>query len=300
MLTFKARMLRYIVQLYKYYIFNPSATISSQRWRMKLAARMQRMPKSVHKRNFFINGMPASWFTPNKIAEHGHKQHVLLFIHGGGFCLGSIYTHRGLIANIAKMANIPTLAINYRLAPEHPHPAALNDVIMAYQYLREQGYVNIIIGGDSAGGNLALAAIHYCYNNKLPIPKAVIALSPATGVLHTNLSGQQKMPNDPLLSLKAIKKWRLCYAPDSNLLKHPYISPILGDLSYFPPSFFQVGTRELLLQDSLLMVEKLQMANRSVTLDVWEGMFHDFQMTAHILPEAKMAIKRIAEFIQQV
>jgi len=260
-----------------------------------IMARLQ-MPNGVHFSRFNVNGIPAARFKPQKANENI----VMLYFHGGAYALGSVQTHKTLIARIARKAGIYALAIDYRLAPEHPFPADLDDAILAYKWLLDKKYSpkNIIFAGDSAGGGLSLAAILKLKEENLPLPAAAICLSPWTDLLATGNSMQEKAHIDPMLAPKLVHHFADMYAKQQNK-QNPYISPLYGDFSDFPPIFIQVGTSEILLDDAKRLATKARQAGVEVELEIWDEMPHVWQACGPYLPESRKAIASIAEYINK-
>ena len=240
-------------------------------------------------------GVPAVWVrTPSPV----QKGRVLLYIHGGGFILGSATTDIALPLRIGPAAGMPVLSVDYRLAPEHPHPAAIDDVLGAYRWLLKTGYKAKDIGvfGDSAGGALALALPLAARDAGLKPPAAVVALSPVTdlaglGDTRTTLAGF-----DPVLSGDAASRWQAYLGGHD--ARGSLVSPLYGDLRGFPPLLIQVGGREVLLSDSVRFARKARVAGVDVTLDVWDGMWHVWQSNPGV-PEAAEAAEDIAAFFRQ-
>lgn len=239
-------------------------------------------------------GVPAVWVrTPAPV----RKGKVLLYIHGGGFILGSAATDLSLPLQVGPAAGMAVLSVDYRLAPEHPHPAAVDDVLGAYRWLLKQGYRARDIGvfGDSAGGALALALVLGARDAGLKLPAAVAVLSPVTdltgaGDTRTTLAGF-----DPLIGGDATSRWAVYLGGHDP--REPLVSPLYGDLKGFPPLLIHAGSREVLLSDSLRLARKARAAGVDVTLDVWDGMWHVFQGNPGI-PEAREAVEEIAAFFR--
>lgn len=242
-----------------------------------------------------LGDLKVEWVTP----EHANEKKVLLYFHGGGYTTGSINTHRALVSQIIKGAGIKALMIEYRLAPEHKYPCAVEDAAMAYQWLLDNGYSanDICFGGDSAGGGLTLATLLYVRDKGMPLPKCAIALSPWTD--HT-LSGRTYVTNkdiDPMLVAEGFPVWSKHYTGDEDP-QNPYISPLFGDLHDLPPVYIQVGEEEMLLDDSLRFAEKAKAAGVDITIDVYAGMFHVFNAFWLALSTAKKANIKLGEFLK--
>lgn len=254
------------------------------------------MPKGICLEVFSIEHLEAEWIAPKKVKH----DKVMLYLHGGGYAIGSINTHRALIACIAKDAGIRALAINYRLAPEHPFPAALDDAVLAYTWLIENaGYrpEDILIAGDSAGGGLTLATLMTLRDIDLPLPMAAITLCPWTDLAGTGRSVRTKAQSDPLLPACKVRSWGKQYAGEVGV-KHPMVSPLYGDLRGLPPILIHVGTEEIVLDDATRIAEKARTAGSPVTLEVWHGMPHVWHITWQVMPEARRAIRKIAKFVE--
>ncbi len=233
---------------------------------------------------------------------------VILYLHGGGYLFGSYVSHRALVSKLCRKLNSNAYSINYRLAPEHPYPAGLDDAFYAYKWLLEEKSIlpeNIIIAGDSAGGGLAFALLVRIGKQNLPQPKAAITLSPWTDLTLTSDSFKTKREEDPFFNYKNIETGALVYL-GSESPENPEISPLYADYKGWPSIFIQVGTRELCLDDSLNIAEKMKKQGVAVTLDVWEGMFHAFLFLSTIpiigklIPEFKRAMKNIQTFVDSL
>lgn len=255
-------------------------------------------PKSVKVKYFDIDGLESARFIPKK-SKYAHK--IVLYLHGGGYTSGSIKSHAGLIGKIATETGIPHLAINYRLAPEHTYPAALDDALTAYLWLLEKEHFNsqdIIIMGDSAGGGLALATLLKIKAMGMSKPLAAVVLSPWTDLTVSGDSALSNPEKDPILDVAKAREWGQWYAGDSSL-EHPFISPVFGDLSNLPPILIQVGTDEILLSDAVRFATFAAMQDSEVTLTIEEDMSHVWHFFWQYIPEAKTAIKNIAQYLDK-
>mgnify|MGYP003301648445 CR=1 FL=1 len=243
-----------------------------------------------------ISGMAGEWVS----MERAHlKKYVILHCHGGGYATGSSTYARNLTSKLADVANMDVLCFDYRLAPEYPYPAALEDGVKAWNYLLSQGYdaENIVITGDSAGGNLALALTLTLMEEKRCLPAGLVLLSPWTDMTASGESYQTKAALDPILDMEYMDIIVSAYAGDCDL-QNPLISPVFGKFEGFPPTYIQVGENEILLSDSMELARVMEEAQVLVKLDVFEGMWHVFQMTP--LKTAKDAMNRVAEFVYEV
>ncbi len=228
------------------------------------------------------------------------RNKVMLYFHGGGYTIGSSHSHRSLVGKIAKKAGIIALLIEYRKAPEYPFPAALDDALAAYKRLifeRRKLPENIVLAGDSAGGGLAFATILKIKEEGLPMPAGVIGLSPWVDLSNSGESILQNQYEDPLVDIRKMKKWAKMYAGMENV-KNPYISPLFGDLSGFPPILIQASDSEMLYSDALSFAKKAEEAGVEVTLQIWEGLMHWWQIFQRVIPEAGEALDKIVDFIK--
>jgi monoterpene epsilon-lactone hydrolase len=223
------------------------------------------------------------------------NERVILYFHGGGYVMGSSSAHRTIVAKFVKECGINALTFDYRLAPEHPFPAALNDSVNVYRWLLSQRISppNTVFIGDSAGGGLCLATLLSIRDQKTPLPGAAVVLSPWTDLKCTGDSYHRKDPLAPQGSWKVFGKY---YAGDHDR-SDPLISPLYGDLRGLPPLFISVGENENLLDDSRLFAERAKHSGVETTLRVGEGMVHCYPTLSPPFPEAKQALKDICIFI---
>ena len=233
-----------------------------------------------------------------QIPEGAASDAVILYFHGGGYVGGSIASHRNLTGNLALASKCQLLSVEYRLAPENPHPAAVEDAINSYKWLLSEGYdpKKIAISGDSAGGGLAIAAQLKIRDEGLPLPVASAPISPwiDMGLSGDTMSSRQS--RDPLIRLDLIREFKSQFLGPNNNSNDPYASPLQADLSGLPPMLIHVGDDEMLLSDSERLAEKASAAGVSVTLEVWPEMIHVWHTFVGLFPEAQDGINRIAEF----
>lgn len=254
------------------------------------------MPKGVQQRYRTIAGLRAAEFTPKQLRQP-HK--IVLYLHGGGYSCGSVDSYASLMARFAKETGIVYLGIDYRLAPEHPFPAALDDALAAYQWLLDEGgYAahEVVVMGDSAGGGLGLALLLRLKELGQDLPLCAVALSPWTDLAMTGASVKENAHRDPLLDPSEAGKWSRWYAGEAPL-EHPLISPLYGDLSGLPPLLLHVGTEEVLYNDATRLLDKAKSQGTEATLWVGEGMPHVWHFMWRFLPQAKEAIAQASDFI---
>ncbi|HXZ89261.1 MAG TPA: alpha/beta hydrolase [Candidatus Binataceae bacterium] len=240
-------------------------------------------------------GVSAEWLRAPKARD----DRVVLYLHGGCYATGSVETHRDLMTRLSIAASMRVLGLNYRLAPLHPFPAAIEDTAAAYRWLIETGIepAHIAIAGDSAGAGLALAAAVTIRDAGLPLPGAVVCLSPWVDLAMTGDSMRNKAAEDPIVSREMLEGWGKLYLGDSDPCA-PLASPLYADLRRLPPLLIQVGSAEVLLDDSLRLAGRASAVGVTTTLEVWPEMIHVWHSFAAILPEARQAIDRIGEFIR--
>ncbi len=244
-----------------------------------------------------IANIQAEWLIPSVIKNDA----VILYLHGGGYCVGSISTHRSMVSFLAKAAKAKALMIDYRLAPESPFPASVEDAVEAYSWLLEQGISpqRLIIAGDSAGGGLTIATLVDLKTKGKPLPTAAICLSPWVDLEGIGDSMASKADIDPIIQREGLLEMAKAYLANADP-KTPLASPMYADLKGLPPLFIQVGTAETLLDDATRLADRANQAGLKVTLNSWENMIHVWQLFVGIgIPESRDAIDEIAEFVQQ-
>lgn len=259
-----------------------------------LAKRSAEVPYDVSLSKVDANGVPGDWIELNNVTT----TRVIYYLHGGGYMICSPVTHRRMVISLARHAQAKSLVLDYRLAPEHPFPAPVEDALKGYQYLLDQGHKpeDITISGDSAGGGLTLALMLKLKEVGLPLPGAACVFSPWTDLTHSGFSMLTNKAKDPYLSpqgtLLAVHHY-LQGEISSNVLA----SPLFGDLADLPPMMIQVGSLEILLDDSRRLAEKIEKLGGEVRLDVWKDMAHVWQAFFY-LPEAKLALEQMGLFIR--
>lgn len=232
------------------------------------------------------------------LAPSSDPGRVLLYLHGGGYCSGSIRSHRGMVSEAGRAAGVRTLALAYRLAPEEPFPAALDDALAAYEYLLAQGYPagRIAICGDSAGGGLTLAALVRLRDGGRPLPACAWLVSPWIDLEMTGRSIDTKDADDPLIHRAYLEELADAYCGKESPL-NPLISPLHADLARLPPTLTQVGSAETLLDDAVAIVERLGEADRRATLEIWPHMIHAWHLWSPRLTAGREALASAGVFI---
>ncbi len=243
-----------------------------------------------------VNGIPAEWVIPSGAADNGS----ILYLHGGGYTIGSIKTHRSLVSYLSKAAGMRALLIEYRLAPEHPFPAAVEDSVAAYRWLLKEGFdpARIAIAGDSAGGGLTVATMVKLRDEGEPLPAAAVCLSPWVDMEGVGESMKTRAEVDPIVEQGPLLEMAEAYLGGTDP-RTPLAAPLYADLKGLPPMLIQVGTAEVLLDDSTRLAERAKKAGVDVTLEPWEDMIHIWQFFASMIPEGRDAVERIASFIHK-
>lgn len=276
-------------------LMHPKVPLSVQR-RVSDITRWMPTPKDVTIEPFEFQGVKGELHTPKSVVD---AEKVLLYFHGGGYTLCSPATHRTMIAHIAREAGVITYAAQYRLAPEHRYPAQIEDAVAAFDMVLAQGYTHdqIVIGGDSAGGNLTLALTQALRDRGDRMPKGLVLISPAADLSFNNVP----QPNsDALLPIEWVKHIRWGHMDDSVWLNDPKASPILANFTGFPPVLMQSSSVELLANDAKALAELFK---RDGVLCDWQeaqGLWHDYQLQAGTVPEATEAVQRIGQFIHNL
>ena len=252
-------------------------------------------PEAVKSTRVDAGGVPSEWIEYLGAPEDS----VILYFHGGGYVFGDPDSHRDIAWRLGKEAGSKVLVVNYRLAPEHRFPAAVDDAVDSYRWLLEQGFAadRIAIAGDSAGGGLAIALMVNLKELGITLPKVAVLMSPWVDLAMTGASMVSNAKSDAMLSPEAISIFASYYLGDTNP-KEPLASPIFANLSNLPPTLVLVGSKEVLLSDSVTLVEKINAAGGTATLSVWPKMPHVFPILAAIIPEGKKAILDMAEFLR--
>ena len=292
MLSWQGRIVKLYLNYKKATTIDYTAPVEVLRKVVEDAARFGRFPKAVQLQATTIDHIPAEWLIPDQADSHS----AILYLHGGGYMSGSIKSYRATAGQIAEAGKIRTLLIEYRLAPEYPFPAALQDALLAYEWLQSNGYKKIIIAGDSAGGGLALATVSSLRNKQAPMPELVICISPWLDVEPSGESMITKAQLDPMLKKDDLKVCR--YYIGQNDPHNPLISPLYMDLTGFPPIALFVGSNEILLSDSTRLAEKAKETGVDVQIRIWHGMWHVFVFFAPFMPEATQAIAEIGNMIR--
>jgi acetyl esterase/lipase len=241
-------------------------------------------------------GVKAEWITaPGAAADR-----AILYFHGGGYVLGSIHSHRDMCERLSRAAQARVLALDYRLSPEHPFPAPVEDARAAYRWMLKQGLSpkRVTLAGDSAGGGLTFATLLALKQHGDPMPACAAPLSPWVDLEALGDSMTSKSAEDPMVQKPLVLEMAKTYVGDGDR-RNPLCAPLYGDLSGLPPLLIQVGSRETLLDDAVRMADKAKKAGVAVELDVWQGQIHVWQIFASRLDEGEQAIQKIGAFVRR-
>jgi len=296
--TFRARLTRFILnhsvgRMYR----KAGQSIPRLRELDQVLIRSQKLPKGTRVTSVRLDTVSGEWIQ----GPGAGTKAAILYLHGGAFVTGSPATHRELAARISVSAGVRVFSPDYRLSPEHPFPAAIHDVLSAYRWLQSQGYSpsNVILGGESSGGGLALQALLTMKDQGIKLPRAGFFLSPVTdwngfdGVSYTT-----RAHKDPLLSLAQCQFTASLYVGEG-AEDTPLLRPTEMDLSGLPPMWIQVGDHEILLSDAERFAQRAAEAGIDVDFKLWPGLWHMFQAAARLVPEARESLEDLGRFIKK-
>lgn len=296
MISLRAKFIRAVTGAYFRSVDAKKANVQSIRGRWHMLSKVLRVARGVERKPDQINGLTVEWLTPKSAADNK----LILYLHGGAYVMGGCATHRQLVSHIARAAGIRALLPEYRLAPENPFPAAVDDAVGIYRTLLAGDYAakDIVIAGDSAGGGLTMATLLSLRDAGDPLPAAVCLLSPWLDLAATGETMVTNAHRDPWFKCEDMP-FIASYYCDEDQFKNPLASPVYGDFSGLPPIYIQVGEDEILLSDSVRAARKAEEAGGEVELEIWPGMWHVFQMFVRQMPESRAAIRKLGAFIQK-
>lgn len=290
MTSVRARIMRRLVERIGR---DDDLTLEQRRARMERPDRLPR-PRRVVYDDERIAGVPIVTATPTDVPPVRH----VLYLHGGGYCLGSPNSHIGMVARLAKRAGAVAILPDYRLAPEHPYPAAIDDCARVYRALLEEIEPSTLaIAGDSAGGGAALSTLCRLRDAGDPLPAAAYLLSPWTDLTGSGGSTTTKAEVDPMLQLPFLRQGAAMYAGGMPL-DDPGLSPLFADLAGLPPTLIQTGSDEILLDDTTRLAERLERAGVDTTVEIADGLWHVYPAFAGFMPEATAALVRAGMFLR--
>ena len=287
------KVLKNIIETKRKNPYTENKTIDQLRKETETAGSLIPLPKNIKYKKVIAGNVNAEWITCGEINENK----IFMFMHGGGYYRGSVASSRATVARISAEAKVKCLSLEYRLAPENPFPAAIDDAYSAYEWLINEGISpkQIIVSGQSAGGGLCLALLLKIKENNIPQPLGAVALSPWTDLSQSGKTMIKNEKIDPVISKKYLDRFAKLYFPDLKNMSY-LASPIIGELSGLPDLLIQVGSAETMLDDSRRFFKKAKEAKVNVKIEIWKDMFHGWHGSAHILNDAKDSIKSIARF----
>lgn len=269
--------------------------IEQRRAEWEAEALRRALPKGFRSSPVDAGGVPAEWMEMPGVAQ----DRVFLLLHGGGYNAGSPRTHRGMGADLSRVAAARVLVPDYRLAPEHPFPAAVDDAVAAYRWLRDVGIParNIIVGGDSAGGGLALSMLLGLREAASDMPRAAVLLAPWTDLTVSSDSYETLRDRDPIITREGLREAGLWYAGGGDPAD-PMMSPLFADLAGLPPMLIHAGADEVMVDDSRILAERARAAGIEVSARIFPGMWHVFHGSGTAIPEAHAAIEEIGVYVR--
>jgi acetyl esterase/lipase len=282
----------------KYYLgpkFSVNKSVEEHRKVLEGVSKLTLLPSGIKTKLVSIDSVKAEWVS----VVNGTDDKIILYLHGGAYTFGSINTHRDIAARLSKYSGFRVLVLDYRLAPEYPYPAAIEDSTNAFRWLIKSGISprDIAIAGDSAGGNLAVVTMLSLRDNGDPLPRSAVCFSPWIDLEGRGESSASKIDIDPMIKPEWLKYMASFYACENDL-KNPLISPIYANLKNLPPILIQVGSDEVLLSDAERLATIATEAGVDVTLDSWKKMWHVWQFFGGAMPEAAKALKEAGNFIR--
>ena len=270
-------------------------SVAEMRANLELMAQAFTLPADVRCEKVSADGVPAEWVS----APDASADRAVLYLHGGGYVIGSINTHRELASRLSRASGARVLVLDYRLAPENPFPAAVEDATTAYRWILARGIApkKVVVAGDSAGGGLTLATLVALRDQKAALPAGGVCISPWTDLEGTGDSITTKAAEDPMVKQAGLLQMAAAYLNGQDP-RSPLASPLYADLSGLPPLYILVGTAEILLDDASRIAERAKKAGVTVTYEPWDGLVHVFPLFAQI-PEASQGTDKIGAFIRQ-
>jgi monoterpene epsilon-lactone hydrolase len=274
----------------------PGANITLEQRRKGMEKVAFKVAEDIGIEHVTVAGRAAEWLR----APGTQTGRAILYLHGGGYVMGSLNTHRSLGGEISRAAQAAVLLVDYRLAPEDPFPAAVEDGVASFRWLLDQGFApkNLAIAGDSAGGGLAAATLVSARDQDLPMPAAAVCISPWSDLTCSNESYKTCAEADPMVGSGNIGDMARLYLQGKDA-RHPLASPNFADLRAFPPLLIHVGRDEVLLDDSIKLHEKAKADGVDSTLEIWDDMIHVWHAFHPMLPEGKQGIERVGAFLRE-
>jgi acetyl esterase/lipase len=297
-MSWQAKTFLFVFRISKWLNRNQTAEqfVESQRRFARRVAPFCQVPENCDHQAFSIGHIPCEWIV-HEVARSSAR--VILYFHGGAYVMGGVKTHYELAAQLGEATQSKVLLVDYRLAPEYPFPAALNDAMDAYRFLLDQKYDarNIILAGDSAGGNLVLATLLKIREDRLPMPGAGVCFSPWADLTHSGESHRSNPHSDTMIAMSVIPQVAMMYA-GKEALAHPLVSPLFADLHGLPPLFVNASSSEVLRDDATRLAARARKQGVIVELSIKENLPHAYPGMCRVLPEARVTIRDVAIFLK--
>ncbi len=294
-LSLQARVIRSVSSAYLKLFDAKTVDIDDARQRLDRLGRMVRVAAGVHVEPAEVTGLNAEWLRPRQTTPGK----VLLYLHGGAYVLGSCHSHRHMVSYLAREGHVDALLPEYRLAPEHPFPAAVDDAVAVFRWLISQGYSadDIVVSGDSAGGGLAVAMMLALRDTGGPMPKAAFLLSPWLDLSASGESIETRKDQDPWFNPNDMPTVAKFYCAEDEI-RHPLVSPVYAEMHGMPTTYVQVGDDEILLSDATRLVDGIVASGGSAEIEVFDKLWHVFQAFHLVMPEARDAVASLGERIR--
>jgi len=292
--SLRARAINRFLRLTTKRIWRPGLDVQQVRQHTaKMDARLGRRAPPVAMEQVNIAGVPATWFGAPELERKG----TLLYLHGGAWCLHLPWIYRRVMTRLSELTGLRVLLPDYRLAPEHPFPAGIDDCFAVYRWLAEHGYAErpFALAGDSAGGNLSLVTLMRARDALLPLPDCAVLLSPATDLTVSGPSNRYNAKADPMFSPAAVDLLPDVYCPGQDR-RNPRLSPLFGNWNGLPPLLFHAGSTEMLLDDSVRAHDRAVQAGVEAEIEVWVGLPHVFHVFS-LMPESRTGLHAVADFV---
>jgi len=293
--SFRARMINRLLRLTTKSVWRPDLDINEVRAHTaKMDARLGRRIAPIAMESVEIAGVPATWYGEPALAQRG----TLLYLHGGAWCLHLPSIYRRFATQLCQQTGMRVLLPEYRLAPEHPFPAGIDDCFAVYRWLVDQGYPErpFALAGDSAGGSLSLVTMMRARDALLPMPDCAALLSPSTDLTMSAPSAKYNAKADPIFAPAALDLLPDVYCPGQDR-RNPLLSPLFGNWNGLPPLLFHAGSTEMMLDDSVRAHDRARQAGVEAEIEVWPDMPHVFHVFTWV-PEAKAGVRAVADFIR--
>lgn len=275
----------------------PDRPLEQKRREWEAETRLHVLPKGARFVQVEAGGVPSEWMEMPRVA----RDRVFLLLHGGGYVSGSSRTHRRMAANLSRATHMRVLVPNYSLAPEHPFPAGVKDALRAYGWLLEQGLTadRVVVGGDSAGGGLALSMLLALREGGAALPRAAVLLAPWTDLTVSSPSYRRHRQFDPIITPEGLREAAAMYAGARDP-SDPMVSPLFADLAGLPPLLIHAATDEAMVDDSRRLAERAKASGVDVTCELFPGMWHVFHAAGTEIPEARLAIDQIGDYVRSL